>query len=77
MTEIEQCRNAIKEYRKGYGQSQLPTDCIIQLMIGHHQSRVNAISDLFYDLKAYFEANNEGNATNEFLNRIKEQLLKQ
>ena len=49
----------------------------VKMMEAYHQSRVNAISDLFYDLKAYFEANNEGNATNEFLNRIKEQLLKQ
>jgi hypothetical protein len=34
-TEIEQAREIIKEYRKGNGQSQLSTDCIIQLMISH------------------------------------------
>ena len=34
-TEIERARESIKEYRKGYGQSQLPTDCIVQLMMGH------------------------------------------
>jgi len=34
-TEIERARESIKEYRKGYGQSQLPTDCIIQLMMWH------------------------------------------
>jgi hypothetical protein len=37
-TEIERAKESIKEYRKGYGQSQLPTDCIIQLMIGHAKS---------------------------------------
>ena len=37
-TEIERAQESIKEYRKGYGQSQLPTDCIIQLMIGHAKS---------------------------------------
>ena len=37
-TEIERARERIKEYRKGYGQSQLPTDCIIQLMMGHAKS---------------------------------------
>jgi hypothetical protein len=33
--EIERAKENIKEYREGYGQNQLPTDCIIQLMIGH------------------------------------------
>ena len=37
-TEIERARESIKEYRKGYGQPQLPTDCIIQLMMGHAKS---------------------------------------
>lgn len=37
-TEIERARESIKEYRIGYGQSQLPTDCIIQLMMGHAKS---------------------------------------
>ena len=37
-TETERARESIKEYRKGYGQSQLPTDCIIQLMMGHATS---------------------------------------
>jgi len=37
-TEIERAKESIKEYRKGYGQSQLPTDCIIQLMMGHAKS---------------------------------------
>ena len=36
--EIERARESIKEYRLGYGQSQLPTDCIIQLMMGHAKS---------------------------------------
>ena len=38
MTEIERARESIEEYRIGYGQSQLPTDCIIQLMMGHSKS---------------------------------------
>lgn len=28
-TEIERAKESIKEYRKGYGQSQLSTDCMI------------------------------------------------
>ena len=40
-TEIEQAREDIKEYRKGYGQPQLPTDCIIQLMMGHADKQLN------------------------------------
>ena len=46
-TEIERARASIKEYREGYGQSQLSTDCIIQLMIGHAKSeqlRINGVS---------------------------------
>lgn len=43
-TEIEQAREDIKEYRKGYGQSQLPTDCIIQLMMGHADKQFNLAS---------------------------------
>jgi len=39
-TEIEQARESIKEYRKGYGQSQLSTDCIIQLMISHAKEQI-------------------------------------
>ena len=39
-TEIEQARESIKEYRKGYGQSQLSTDCIIQLMILHTKKQL-------------------------------------
>ena len=41
-TEIEQARESIKEYRKGYGQSQLSTDCIIQLMILHAKKQLAA-----------------------------------
>ena len=40
-TEIERAREDIKEYRKGYGQPQLPTDCIIQLMMGHADKQLN------------------------------------
>ena len=69
MTEIEQCRNSIKEYRKGYGQTQLKDDCIIQLMIGHHQSRVNAISE---EMKNKYFGN-----IHYVLDDFKEQLLKQ
>ena len=39
-TEIEQARESIKEYRKGNGQSQLSTDCIIQLMISHAKEQI-------------------------------------
>ena len=39
-TEIEQARESIKEYRKGYGQSQLSTNCIIQLMILHSKKQL-------------------------------------
>lgn len=36
--EIERAKEIIKEYRKGWRQKQLPTDCIIQLMILHSRS---------------------------------------
>lgn len=35
------------------------------------------MNELLYDLIAYFEANNESNATNEFLYRCKEEQEKQ
>ena len=45
-TEIERAKESIKEYRKGYGQNQLPTDCIIQLMMGHAKSEQLIIADV-------------------------------
>jgi len=45
-TEIEQARESIKEYRKGYGQSQLSTDCIIQLMILHAKKQLATNEDI-------------------------------
>ena len=53
-TEIERARESIKEYRKVYGQSQLPTDCIIQLMMGHAKSEqllIHSVSNRFSDPK--------------------------
>ena len=44
-TEIERARESIKEYRKGYGQSQLSTDCIVQLMIGYAKTEQLRIQD--------------------------------
>jgi uncharacterized protein YjgD (DUF1641 family) len=55
-TEIERAKESIKEYRKGYGQSQLPTDCIIQLMMGHAKSEQLLIHSVVKPLKAMEEA---------------------
>jgi len=71
MTEIERAREGIEEYRIGYGQSQLPTDCIIQLMMGHSKSEQLILSGvsprLLFDngLKYYKElAEESGNELN-------------
>ena len=42
-TEIERARTSIKDYRKGYGQPQLHTDCIIQLMMGHSKRELSQL----------------------------------
>ena len=57
-TEIERARESIKEYRKGYGQSQLSTDCIIQLMIGHAKSEQLRIDSVKQRLIDFVEKNN-------------------
>jgi hypothetical protein len=65
-TEIERARESIKEYRKGYGQSQLPTDCIIQLMMGHakrEQLRIGGVSQQRELLNALADDFNEGTDT--------------
>lgn len=46
MTEIETARKAIKEYRKAYGQHQLPDDCWIQLMMGHEKDKSELPKDI-------------------------------
>ena len=61
-TEIERARESIKEYREGYGQSQLPTDCIIQLMMGHatgEQLLLSSVTKLFTE-KQMEESFNDG-----------------
>lgn len=60
--EIERARKSIKEYRKGYGQTQLPTDCIIQLMMGHHKAELEKVGA--EKLAEYFHNNYEEIALN-------------
>jgi hypothetical protein len=54
MTETERAKESIKEYRKGYGQSQLPTDCIIQLMMGHAKSEQLLIQSFSNQREQFF-----------------------
>ena len=61
MTEIERARESIEEYRIGYGQSQLPTDCIIQLMMGHSKSEQLILSGVVSSLPSECQENWQSN----------------
>ena len=61
-TEIERARTSIKDYRKGYGQPQLHTDCIIQLMMGHSKRELSQLQAKHKEAikQAVIEAYNKG-----------------
>ena len=59
-TEIERARESIKEYKKSYGQSQLPNDCIIQLMMGHSKSEQLILSGVVKCVYVVTERDNYG-----------------
>ena len=74
-TEIERAKESIKEYRKGYGQSQLPTDCIIQLMMGHAKSEqllIHSVVSSFLDNLKY----SDSQALLEMRERNQEEFIK-